>query len=56
MWKDDKQHGSGKETWPNGVVYIGDYFEGFKDGIGKLVFEDKSRYMVKESLKFKGAI
>lgn len=31
---DDKQHGKGKETWPDGTSFEGDYFEGQKNGSG----------------------
>ena len=27
-WVDDKQHGHGKETWPDGAVYEGQFANG----------------------------
>ena len=30
QWKEDKQHGYGVETWPDGAKYEGMYFEGKK--------------------------
>jgi hypothetical protein len=32
------------ETWPDGAVYEGMYFEGKKNGNGKLTFADGSVY------------
>ena len=29
-WENDKQHGQGVETWPDGAIYEGEYFEGKK--------------------------
>ena len=26
-WEEDKQHGIGNETWPDGAVYEGKYFD-----------------------------
>ena len=44
-WKDDKQHGKGKETWNNGdETYEGDFIEGKKNGKGKFTWIDKSYY------------
>jgi len=43
-WRDDKQHGFGLETWPDGAVYEGEYHEGKKNGRGKLTFADGSVY------------
>lgn len=25
QWQEDKQHGKGRETWPDGAMYEGDY-------------------------------
>jgi hypothetical protein len=35
MWKEDKQHGHGKESWPDGATYEGDYIMGKKHGYGE---------------------
>ena len=43
-WKDDKQHGKGIETWPDGAKYEGSYAEGKKHGRGTLTFADGSIY------------
>jgi hypothetical protein len=32
QWKEDKQHGKGKEVWPDGAMYEGDYVMGKKHG------------------------
>ncbi len=29
-WKNDKQHGKGKEQWPDDTIYEGDYLNGQK--------------------------
>jgi len=41
-WKDDLQHGRGKETWTNNSYYDGLYFEGKKHGEGNYTWKDKS--------------
>ena len=41
---EDKQHGKGKETWPDGATYEGEYCEGKKNGYGRLIFADGSIY------------
>ena len=33
-WKEDKQNGKGRETWPDGAMYEGDYIIGKKHGQG----------------------
>ncbi len=35
-WKNDLQNGFGKEIWPNGVLYEGEYCNGSKQGKGIL--------------------
>jgi hypothetical protein len=49
FWKEDKQHGRGAEYWPNGVIYIGEYFKGLRHGTGKLIFEDGAKYEVSKN-------
>lgn len=44
-WKDDKQHGHGVETWPDGAVYEGHYVNGMKNSQGKLKFANGSIYI-----------
>lgn len=39
-WFQDKQHGKGKEMWPDGSFYEGDYSMGKKHGIGKFTWSD----------------
>ena len=34
-WYEDRQHGKGKETFPDKSVYEGDYVNGMKHGMGK---------------------
>jgi len=41
---DDKQHGHGTESWPDGARYEGNYEDGKKEGMGKLTFADGSFY------------
>lgn len=43
-WKDDRQHGFGKEVWPDGAKFEGDYLEGLKHGKGTLTFADGAFY------------
>jgi len=33
-------HGYGKETWPNGAKYEGEYVDGKRNGKGKETFPD----------------
>ena len=33
-WKEDMQNGKGKEIWPDGAMYEGDYVMGKKHGQG----------------------
>jgi hypothetical protein len=35
---DDTQNGIGVEVWKDSSSYIGEYINGKKDGIGKLIF------------------
>ena len=44
QWKDDYQHGDGKETWADGSVFEGEYKNGKKHGFGKMVEADLSSY------------
>lgn len=44
MWKEDKQDGKGKETWPDGACYEGDYKNGKKSGRGLFKWSDGSQY------------
>jgi len=41
-WKDDLQHGYGKEIWTDNSRYEGEYFEGKKHGRGCYVWSDGS--------------
>jgi hypothetical protein len=34
----------GVESWPDGAIYEGNYYEGKKNGRGKLTFADGSVY------------
>lgn len=38
------QHGFGKEVWPDGAVYEGEFSYGKKHGKGKFIFPDKAEY------------
>ena len=40
----DKRHGKGKMWWPDGAVYQGDFFDGFRDGYGLHDFANGDRY------------
>ena len=33
-WQDDKQHGQGTQTWPDGGKYVGDWKDGKPHGQG----------------------
>jgi hypothetical protein len=45
QWKNDLQHGKGKEVWNQGqIVYTGDFLEGKKTGKGMFEF-DENRYI-----------
>ena len=44
-WLEDKQHGIGHETWPDGGEYTGAYVDGLKHGRGVFVWADKSVYL-----------
>ena len=44
MWKDDMQHGEGKEIWQDGSKYEGGYSMGKKEGHGVYVWGDGSQY------------
>jgi hypothetical protein len=45
QWKDDKQHGFGKEIWKNGdETYDGEFVNGLKHGKGKFSWIDGSYY------------
>ena len=37
-------HGKGKDTWPDGSYYEGDYAHGKKNGYGKIVWTKNSFY------------
>ena len=43
-WKDDLQHGKGKEVWTDGSTYEGMYLKGKKHGYGAYRWNDGSRY------------
>ena len=43
-WFEDKQHGFGKETWPDGANYEGEFDFGKKHGKGKFLWSDNSAY------------
>jgi len=44
-WKADKKHGKGLEIHQNeNVRYEGDFYDGFKEGKGKMVFENGDYY------------
>jgi hypothetical protein len=38
----DFQHGYGKEYWPDGSIYEGEYIKGMKSGKGNIYFPDGS--------------
>jgi hypothetical protein len=40
----DKQNGKGRETWPDGAMYEGDYLMGKKHGHGTFIWSDGSYY------------
>jgi hypothetical protein len=45
LWKEDKQDGpGGKETWPDGSEFVGDYVNSKKTGKGHFKWADKSEY------------
>ena len=44
QWKEDKQHGKGREVWPDGAQYEGDYEEGKKHGRGRFKWADLAVY------------
>ena len=43
-WFEDKQHGKGKENWPDGSYYEGEYKDGVKSGKGTFSWADGSTY------------
>ena len=43
-WKENQQHGHGKEKWINGDVYEGNYVEGAKHGTGIFKFDNGDEY------------
>ena len=43
-WVEDKQHGLGVETWPDGARYEGSYVDGKKHGKGLFKWADGSSY------------
>ena len=43
-WRDDLQHGHGKESWTDGSIYEGEYMAGKKHGIGLYSWNDGSKY------------
>jgi hypothetical protein len=36
-WQRDKQEGFGRETWPDGTEYTGNFLNGMKHGRGRLI-------------------
>jgi hypothetical protein len=40
----DKQHGHGKEKWPDGSSYEGQYDAGLKNGTGFFQWDDGNTY------------
>jgi len=44
MWKDNKMHGYGELTWPDGKRYKGEYFEDKKHGLGCFFWPNGSKY------------
>jgi len=42
-WKDDLQHGYGKEVWADGSKYDGDYYFGKKQGKGHINFTSNKK-------------
>jgi hypothetical protein len=43
-WLRGKQHGVGREQWPDGSVYHGQYSMGKKEGLGCIRWKDGSSY------------
>ena len=43
-WVDDRQHGQGEETWPDGTRFRGNFFCGKKEGYGEFFWTDGSSY------------
>jgi len=39
-----KRHGKGKEVWPDGRKYEGDYVNGVQEGYGVYCYADDSKY------------
>lgn len=42
FWKADKQHGLGREEWPDGALFEGEYLEGKKHGKGTFTWAEGS--------------
>lgn len=38
------KNGKGKESWPNGTIYEGEFYDDKKHGQGKFVWDDGSSY------------
>ena len=54
-WEDDKQHGVGKEIWDKGaLVYIGQFVDSDKTGLGTLTHDNNTYYGYFEHSKFHG--
>jgi hypothetical protein len=41
---EQKKHGQGTETWPNGYIYKGEFKDSLWSGLGTLNFPDGSTY------------
>ena len=44
MWKDDKKHGKGIFTWPEGNKYEGEYLNDKRHGYGIYTWPDGKKY------------
>jgi hypothetical protein len=44
MWREDKKHGQGMQSWANGDKYGGEFENGLKHGTGAIYYSDGTQY------------